>query len=295
MKIKHGTLKYLGLKTTLCGLILLTVLGFIGTDGALAANQFVDYERWAEKTITDPFHSWTIVFSKDVNAESVNPYSIYVENSLGQNLFLLSQVSEKQISLTAPTGGYQAGEYCLYIEPGLQSSGGELLANPIKMKFNVTPAQQEQTDQIRIELAWADTSLDLDSYLTGPGRDGQEFCVYFFTKQYPDAKDLTGGETPDVQLEASAEPTLEITSINTQLAGAYIFYVYDYTNGEETSSFALSASQARVSVYRGNTLLEEFYVPAGQEGTLWKVFEISGENITPVNTLSKDLPPCSQD
>ena len=49
---------------------------------------------------------------------------------------------------------------------------------------------------------------------------------------------------------------------------------------------ALSNSGAQVQVYKGSYLLETFNVPTNQTGNLWTVFEMDGNTITPVNTLT---------
>ena len=45
------------------------------------------------------------------------------------------------------------------------------------------------------------------------------------------------------------------------------------------------ASGAQVRVYRGANLVSLFNVPVGQEGTLWTVFEMNGDQITQIFCL----------
>ena len=49
---------------------------------------------------------------------------------------------------------------------------------------------------------------------------------------------------------------------------------------------ALSNSSAKIKVYRGSSLVATFNVPVNQGGTLWTVFEMSGDTITPKNIMS---------
>jgi hypothetical protein len=58
----------------------------------------------------------------------------------------------------------------------------------------------------------------------------------------------------------------------------------DYTNHRNGASRNLSQSGAVLRVYRDNRLLTTFNVPAGQ-GNRWNVFTISGNSLTPVETL----------
>jgi len=41
-----------------------------------------------------------------------------------------------------------------------------------------------------------------------------------------------------------------------------------------------------VRVYRGSNLVASFNVPSNTGGTLWTVFEMNGDTITPINTMS---------
>ena len=45
-------------------------------------------------------------------------------------------------------------------------------------------------------------------------------------------------------------------------------------------------SNAQVRVYRGSYLVATLNVPADQGGTLWTVFELDGDTITPINTMT---------
>jgi hypothetical protein len=53
-----------------------------------------------------------------------------------------------------------------------------------------------------------------------------------------------------------------------------------------TVGTSLSNSSAQVRVYRGGALVASFNVPSGQSGTLWTVFEMTGDSIAPVSTLT---------
>ena len=81
----------------------------------------------------------------------------------------------------------------------------------------------------------------------------------------------------------------ETTTIKQQIEGVYRFSVHDYSNGsltEQDHSFALSNSGAQVRVFRGSNLVATFNVPVNQEGTLWTVFELTGDTITAINLMS---------
>ena len=71
----------------------------------------------------------------------------------------------------------------------------------------------------------------------------------------------------------------------------YRFSVHDYSNRLSSTSTALSNSGATVDVYRGSSLAASYNIPTEQGGTLWTVFELDGDTITPINLLSYEQPP----
>lgn len=83
----------------------------------------------------------------------------------------------------------------------------------------------------------------------------------------------------------------ETTTIDNQKDGVYRFYVHDYTNKDSASSNNLSLSCAEVRVLRGSNLVAVFTVPSNEEGTVWTVFEMEGNKITPINNLSYQSSP----
>jgi len=143
--------------------------------------------------------------------------------------------------------------------------------------------------ETRIILTWGETPLDIDSHLTGPLPDETRFHMY-----YPYAEENYGSLWPEyVKLDRDDVNSYgpETTTIYQQIPGVYRFSVHDYTNRGSSYSKSLSNSGAQVRVYRGNNLIATFNVPANQEGTLWTVFEIDGDTITPINTMSYESNP----
>lgn len=138
-------------------------------------------------------------------------------------------------------------------------------------------------DQIRIVLTWDEVPRDLDSHLTGPTPEGDEFHVYYSDDSY------YYEDSPYVELDLDDTSSYgpETITIYNQLDGKYRYYVHDFTNGDSSEpSSELSNSAATVKVYKGNALLRIFNVPQNQEGTIWSVFEIDGDVITPINMIN---------
>ncbi len=149
--------------------------------------------------------------------------------------------------------------------------------------------------QTRIVLTWGygmqngNPYSDLDGHLTGPTPDGGRFHTYF-----GDLKATSGGTTyaaldidacPVGACQQDSGPWRETTTVYQQLAGLYRFSVHDYYNRLSSNSTPLSATGAKISLYRGNDLVSTFNVP-NQTGTLWTVFEMTGDAISPINEMS---------
>lgn len=131
---------------------------------------------------------------------------------------------------------------------------------------------------IRIVLTWS-SGLDLDSHLTGPILDDR-FHVYW---------NNIGSSTssPYAKLDIDDKDYgPETITIYKQYDGVYRYSVHNYSNINVPESTGLSNSSAQVKVYMGSSLLETFNVPVINEGAnLWTVFEMSGDTITPLNTM----------
>lgn len=144
----------------------------------------------------------------------------------------------------------------------------------------------------RIVLSWKGKPKDLDSHLTGPKAGEGRFHLYY------KLADTTGNNANDDDYRLDLDNTdivskpniPETTTIITQRGGVYRYSVHDYTNSNKSSSTAMSQSNAIVSVYKGSRLAATFHVPPNVKGSIWTVFELSGDTITPVNRISSGGP-----
>ena len=139
-----------------------------------------------------------------------------------------------------------------------------------------------QAGQTRIILSWGEEPSDLDSHLTGPTPDSSRFHIFFSNETYA-VNDIVYA---DLDLDDTDSVGPETTTIYQQISGVYRFSVHDYSNKSSLESNALSTSGAQVKVYRGDGLIATFNVPVNQGGTLWTVFELNGNTITPINAMS---------
>jgi hypothetical protein len=208
-------------------------------------------------------------------------------------------VATTTTSTTAPKGfysfsGLQAGNYTA------EASGTNYNTTHFTIICigGLTTPDQDATitpwlepGETRIILTWGESPRDLDSHLFGPLPDATQFHLY-----YPYAETNLGSPWPEyvkLDLDDVTSYGPETTTIYNQVSGVYTFLVHDYTNRSQTYSYALSNSNAQVRVYRGSNLVATFYVPTNEEGTLWTVFEMSGDDIIPRNTMSYSSAPGS--
>ncbi len=129
------------------------------------------------------------------------------------------------------------------------------------MTYAISPVMKN-LDGLRIVLNWGANPLDLDSHLVYPNNH-----VYFENMKATDAlldvDDTTsfGPETITVERKHDGE--------------RYVYAVHNYSEGANPDSTSLSASQAKVFVYVGQTLIKTYYVPQNKTGNLWAVFAVT--------------------
>lgn len=122
-----------------------------------------------------------------------------------------------------------------------------------------------------------DAFQNIESQLTICGEKGS------YAEKYAENKDIKFSVIED---DTSSYGPETITLTWTENNGSCSYYVYDYSNGGNSNSMALSYSSAKVVVYKGNTLLNTFNVPVGYNGTKWNVFTINSGALTTMNTIS---------
>jgi uncharacterized protein YfaP (DUF2135 family) len=154
--------------------------------------------------------------------------------------------------------------------------GGQTISNQDATIAPILPA-----GETRIVLTWGETPYDLDSHLTGPLPSGTRFHMYYPYK----GTNSPWPDTVNLDLDDTFSYGPETTTLYLQMTGIYRFSVHDYSNRNSSNSYSLSNSGAQVRVYKNSGLVATFNVPSNTEGTLWRVFEMSGNTITPLNEL----------
>ena len=131
----------------------------------------------------------------------------------------------------------------------------------------------------RAVLTYTDT-LGLGLMATGPNADGSRFRL---------AQDLgTGSSTgePFVELNYGlCVGCIQGVSMYQQRPGVYRFSVINYNDTLTTNSSRLSYAGAKVELYKGNTRVATFHPPFAA-GNLWAVFEIEGDAVRSLDTIT---------
>lgn len=192
---------------------------------------------------------------------------------------------------TDSSGNYEVelngGNYTILLsKDGYITTHANILAigGETKTNQNATISPDGVIDEnLRVVLTWGETPRDLDSHLTGPKADGGRFHVYYSNRNYKDEANDVNLDRDDV---TSYGPET-VTVINRIQEGTYTYAVHNYTGRylNENNQLDLSNSDAKVEVYRANTLLATYNVPINQVGNSWRVFEIRDGEIIPINKM----------
>ncbi len=209
----------------------------------------------------------TVELRPGMNAVSGAPLATTSSDALGQYQF--SSLPANTYTVLVNATGYTTAVRTGIVVGGTAVSGQ-----------NVALSSVGSATEVRIVLTWGISPSDLDSHLTGPTAAGGRFHVYWV-----DRGSLTGAPWAALDHDDVTSYGPETITIVQQLSGVYRYSVHDYSDLSSTSSVALANSGARVDVYRGSSLISSFFPPP-QDGTLWTVFELQGEQLTPINTMT---------
>lgn len=133
---------------------------------------------------------------------------------------------------------------------------------------------QQRLEAFRVVLNWGKQPHDLDLHAVY-----EDSHVYFSNKKGADS-------FLDVDDTTSYGP--ETITINKRHAGAkYVFAIHNYSaNGKYGTTTLSAASQAKVFLYVGESLIKSYYVPAQKKGALWVLFAIDENGaVTDINNV----------
>lgn len=203
---------------------------------------------------------------------------IQTTTTTANGTYIYSNVPAGNYTIEANGTGYETAFFTAICIGG-QSTGNQ----------NATITPQLNENEYRIILNWGEFPYDLDSHLTGPMSDGTRFHMYYPYAEINDGTLWPGYVTLDLDDVTSYGP--ETTTLYYTIGGLYRFSVHNYSDRLSTYSTSLSQSNAQVRLYKGSNLINVFYVPSNQEGTLWTVFEMFDDTVIPVNMMTYESSP----
>lgn len=135
--------------------------------------------------------------------------------------------------------------------------------------------------EYRVVLSWGEEPSDLDSNLTGI-LYGKYTNIYYSTPIMVDEDDIVALlDIDDISSYGPETITFKLKDSNDTVS----YYVTDYSNRNNYESYELSFSNAKVCLYKGNSLLRTYYVPINKQGTIWEVFSIKDGVLSTQNII----------
>lgn len=194
-------------------------------------------------------------------------------SSNASGVALFSALSPGTYNLTIQASGFASNNVVVNVSAGQTAT------------VNVALSSSLSAGQVRIVLTWSDNTLDLDARLTLPNGD----IVRWNNHNVQLGCSLSAPPFACLEHDAiQGDPPIEAIQISQIGSGTYTFVVYNFSadNGNGATLQSLSQSGARVQVYIGSssTPANTFTVPA-QTGNHWTVFTLTGQTVTPVNTV----------
>lgn len=142
-------------------------------------------------------------------------------------------------------------------------------------------AANVSSDEYKVVINWSASPRDLDSHLEGFDSDGRKFHVYF-SDQYAYDTDNTTIAWLDQDITSGFGPeTLKFTPVDS--SRRYTYYIYNFGGDGRISN-----SQAKVSLYKGDTLIGE-YIPPSNDGLYWTLFYVQNGNVYLVNKIGDSV------
>lgn len=92
-----------------------------------------------------------------------------------------------------------------------------------------------------------------------------------------------------------AAPIAESMKVLDSHLGVYKFFAYDYNNcvAGDSMNYALSSSNALVTIFNADGYVDSYSVPAAHGGVIWNVLQIRNGIVLPINHYYSVIPPNS--
>jgi hypothetical protein len=236
-----------------------------------AAVDLKDVREKAQASSDELDKSLTLFFKDALTGKGIPDAQV----SLGETKVRTDSDGQVTLPFPAVPDDQEATVYARFQKKGYVESKVPLLFR-LGMIFNyhysISPALP--AGQIRVVLDWGREPADLDAHLVKKGAYHISFRdMHQVEEQARLDHDCTTGEGPE---------TLTILKLDPE--GKYVFYVHDFTDRGDGSTYGLAQSHARVSVYADGRLFGSYYVPSGR-GNHWTVFFIRNGQIVAASHL----------
>ena len=251
-----------GTSTTLNGRVTNAV------DGTAIAEALVEIAGLSTTTDADGYYEITNIPEAILNAAfSATP---------------LTGTSPLQVAFTdqsndaAYTLHVSATDFSDYTNNQVVIASGETLTLDVSLSPTLV------TGEMRIVLNWGESPADLDSYLTTPSIEGNEYTVYWNNKGFTTAAPYVTLDHDD--LSAYGPETITLYK---KFAGIYKYYVYNYSSSPD-----ITTSNAVVQVYTDAGLVSSINIPTSGTGPYWNVLTIDGTTgaISVINQIIDTAP-----
>ncbi|MCI2253120.1 Ig-like domain-containing protein [Domibacillus sp. PGB-M46] len=124
----------LGISRMVVLLVFSSAFSMSGTQSTVA--QEIQWQEMEGKTTKELDKTWTIKFTTNLDASSINEDNLFIVNADGEKVETAFTVDENLVKVS-PKADYVNGQYTLYISPDIKSVKGKALKTPIKFPFLV--------------------------------------------------------------------------------------------------------------------------------------------------------------
>lgn len=182
------------------------------------------------------------------------------------------------------TANLQSGTYTVQLEAeGYADSyvTVEVAETAVEQHGYLLPTPSE--GQTGIVVSWEGEETDLDLTVFTPYQSTAGDMAYIGGSVLNDGKGN--------YIVADNHAGCEAAYINTAEQGTFKLYVNDFTDSEAGNYTAgtFPVINVHIYIYNSDGFVAEYAVPAGQNGVLWEVAEISGNRITPSQRVYTQL------
>ncbi len=217
----------------------------------------------SEATTGNGLPNVTISLRQGVNALAGNIEATTTTDSSGN--YHIDGLAAGLYTAEAVCPNYITGHFTITVIGGMTTGNQNVSISPSMLTG----------EGFRVQLTWGASPEDLDSYLSGPGNDGERFYVTCGGDYYYNNELMVEHDVDDV---TSYGP--ETITVLRQLTGTYRYLVKNFSQEAE-----MSTSGAKVTLYQGDQVKAVFNVP-NSSGRWWTVFDLNGSTLTPINTMS---------